>query len=412
MVSKDWIVDVIRWAGVAKSELVPSELASSELAPSELAPSELAQRVLAQNELTLGELAQNELTLGELARGETFEPTSLALAAAILLGALAASLAVPLIYETGRSFVNRSRTRMRLTNTISDARRLDANRNLKSLLLMLFEDLCRNGIASLRFLSNRLMRSAPLAKWCARVSSALSARVPFIKPQNLCELELAASLVLALMVFILTGQFILALAAAVIPPFVSIQRATAWHRLRQIRLREQLPDALNAIGMCFSAGYSLQQALAQIADELPDPLGTQLRLTVDDIDVGYSISEALERLEERTDCADLRFVLVALDIQHTTGGSLRKILEGATASITDSFELARSLEVQTAQARMSARVVTIMPLALFVLLSLAMPGYLATFFGSFGGFMLLVVALGLEVLGIVIIRRILGIDLE
>jgi tight adherence protein B len=163
--------------------------------------------------------------------------------------------------------------------------------------------------------------------------------------------------------------------------------------------------------MCFSAGYSLEQALTQTAQESPEPLAFELRKTASDMQAGCSVTEALQLLELRTQLPDLRFVSAALEIQHQTGGSLRDILDSAAQSVNDSFELHRSLEVQTAQARMSARVVSIMPIALVALLSLCMDGYLASFFSSFAGFALLVIAAAMEIVGIVLIRKILAIDL-
>ena len=320
---------------------------------------------------------------------------------AILLGAVAVALLVPSCMNAINRFIYKARARGRLTGY--------SQNNLRAVLL---NDLCRNGIALMRPIATQLIRIKRINTWCKRISATLEDRVPTVNLRSLCELQLASALLTALLAFALTGQLVIAAVAALLPPLLSIQRANVWHRTQRTQLREQLPDALNAIGMCFSAGHSLQQALGQVACETPNPLGGQLLKSFNDIDVGYGVSEALERLEQRTDCADLRFVLVALDIQHMTGGSLRELLEGTAASIAESFELMRSLAVQTAQARMSARIVTIMPFALLVLLSLVMPGYLATFFGSTQGFILLLSALGLEALGIFLIRRILGIDLE
>jgi len=320
---------------------------------------------------------------------------------AIVLGAAAVALITPSCIGAVNRLLYQVRARERL-----------AGQAQKGLPFMLFGDFCRNGVPLIRPVASKLMRLRRVKARYASVSSALEEKVPGINPRSFCEFELAASAVVALVLLVLTAQPALALAGMMVLPFVSTRRASTWHRTNQIRLREQLPDALNAIGMCFSAGHSLQQALGHVAIETPDPLGRQLRKTVNDIDVGYGVPEALGRLEKRTECADLHFVLVALEIHHMTGGSLRELLEGAATSISESFELMRSLEVQTAQARMSARIVTIMPLALLVVLSLAMPGYLMTFFSSTAGFMLLIGALGLEVLGILLIRRILGVDLE
>ncbi|MCL2757255.1 MAG: type II secretion system F family protein [Coriobacteriia bacterium] len=326
---------------------------------------------------------------------------SLPALAGILLGTVTAVLLAPSAFEAIRRLIHKARARERLVG-----------QSKKGLRSVLFEDLCRNGIPFLRPLASRLLRIRKVDAWCARISTALGSKVPVVSKRSICELELAASALVALFLFVISGQLIFALLGVILPVWFSSHRASVWYRTCRAQLREQLPDALNALGMCFSAGLSLQQALAQISNEIPDPLGRQLSLAVHDIDVGYGVSEALERLEQRTNCSDLRFVLVALDIQHMTGGSLREILEGAAASISESFDLVRSLEVQTAQARMSARIVTIMPLALLAVLSLIMPGYLASFFSSTTGLMLLVGALGLEALGVVLIRRILGIDLK
>jgi len=320
---------------------------------------------------------------------------------AIFFAAVAVMLATPYVIDTVRRFTHHARVRTRLSEHAQ-----------KDLLPVLLEDLCRNGIAFLRPLSNQLIKNKFVKSWCMKIGRALEQRVSTVVLRSVCELVLMVAIVFGLLVFLLTRQPILAVVGAGMPLWIANQRASAWQRKHRNQLREQLPDALHAIGMCFSAGHTLQQALGHVAVETPDPLGMQLRYTVHEIDVGYGVSEALKRLEQRTNCEELNFVLVALDIHHMTGGSLKELLEGAAASISESLELVRSLEVQTAQARMSARIVTVMPLALVVLLSLIMPDYLTTFFSSPAGFMLLVGAFGLEALGVFMIRRILGIDLD
>ena len=333
--------------------------------------------------------------------GWVIDVSALFALAGILLAALAVALLVPFCADVASRFIHKARARGRL-----------AGHSEGKLRVVLLNDLCRNGVVFMRPLATRLTRIKRVNTWCARIGIMLEENVPSVYPRSICELLLTSALIAGALGFLLTGQLLIAALASLLPPAFSIQRATTWHRKQRSQLREQLPDALNAIGMCFTAGHSLQQALGQVARETPNPLGRQLLKTVNDIDVGYGVSEALERLEQRADCADLHFVLVAFDIHHMTGGNLRELLEGTADSIAESFELMRSLEVQTAQARMSARIVTVMPLVLLALLSLVMPGYLAAFFSSTQGFILLLAALALEILGIFLIRRILGINLE
>jgi tight adherence protein B len=229
-------------------------------------------------------------------------------------------------------------------------------------------------------------------------------------PLTVCEGGVAFLVVLVGAVTLLTRIPLIALCVTVLVTAFALNKAQKFLERWEERLVEQIPDALRSLGICFNAGYSLQQAFEQTAQDTPDPLGAELKLACCDINAGRSIEEALSALENRTQATDLRFAIVALEIQHKTGGSLQELLENATDAVLASAELRRQLSVQTAQARLSAKVVTVLPLVLVALLSLSMEGYLQTFFSSFEGLAILMVALGMEALGVLIIRKILGVD--
>jgi tight adherence protein B len=288
---------------------------------------------------------------------------------------------------------------------------MDFDRDL-DLKRALLDDACCNGVVCVRPLARLLMRVRPLPGICEKAANAVSDKVPAANARSICELLIVASCVVVLLAYLLCGQLVFAACCAMIPFALASYKATQWALKRKAMMREQIPDALAAVGMCFQAGFSLQQALGQSAMETPSPFGEQLQRTARDMEVGHSVSEALRDLEARTQISDLEYVIVALEIQHSTGGSLKDLLDRAAASVTSSFELARSLEVQTAQARMSARIVTVMPIVLVAVLSLAMDGYLQTFFSSTSGMTLLACALTMNVAGILVIRKILGLDLE
>jgi tight adherence protein B len=218
--------------------------------------------------------------------------------------------------------------------------------------------------------------------------------------------------VVGVVAWLVCSQLAVGLVALVLPWCVVNIRATRKLERDQELLREQLPDALAAISMCFSAGFSLQQAIQQTAAETPAPLGEELSLVASDMQAGVGVKEALEALEKRTQIADLRFLTVVLEIQHDTGGSLKELLERAEQSLAASFELARSLKVQTAQARMSSRLVSALPVVLVAILSVVMDGYLQAFFSSAAGMVILLVAVAMETAGILAIRKILSVDTE
>ena len=107
---------------------------------------------------------------------------------------------------------------------------------------------------------------------------------------------------------------------------------------------------------------------------------------------------------------ELVFLGTALEIQHRTGSSMQQVLEATRQSVVDEIELKRTLKTQTAQAKLSAQIVTVMPFALVGVFSLVSPGFLNPFFESFVGIALLLVALGMQVAGVCLVRRMLHVE--
>lgn len=179
-----------------------------------------------------------------------------------------------------------------------------------------------------------------------------------------------------------------------------------WVGRRDREMRSQVPDALTALGVALGSGYALPRAFAYAAAHTPSPLSRELDRVVWDIGAGRSIDEALEGLQYRANVPELRYVAVAMEVQHHSGGSLRGIIACAVQGVRSSFDLERSLHVQTAQARFSARVVGLLPLGLLGVLVVVAPGYLESFSGSPMGMGMLVVAAVLDATGLLIIRSI------
>jgi tight adherence protein B len=322
---------------------------------------------------------------------------------ALLVGISAALLAPVAIDGVVRS-IRTARIRAQVGN-------LDCSQQLNPIQLLL-EDCCKNGVSLFKPVAGLLLKSRLLQRKISLIVLALREHIQGISAQPVLEVILTVSVLLGLLVYLLFAQWSLAIASMIAPIVILSMRSERWQNRQQELLHEQLPDALRALGMCFSAGFSLQQALEQTAKETAQPLKTELSRTTYDMQTGCSVLEALGKLEQRTSLPDLQFVSIAMEIQHNTGGSLREILDSAADSINSAFELNRSMQVQTAQAKMSARVVSLMPILLMLVLSVAMEGYLETFFSSVSGFMLLITALGMELIGVMSIRKILGLNLD
>ena len=333
--------------------------------------------------------------------------TESVLAVAICLSAMCSALVVPAILDSGVSAIRRVYVRAKLIG-----RKQEARSGIRAILQVVFSDYCRNGISVLHPVARQLLRVAAVRRRCEAAAQALLVKNQVCSAAIACELLIAlflAGLLFGLMAF---GDLLAAIILASALIRIPLGRVTKLQRGWEEKFRGQIPDALRSLGVCLSAGLSMQQAFEQTARDTPEPLGSEFALVNFDIIAGRSLEESLRLLEQRTNTADLRFVIVALEIQHQTGGSMQEILESAANSILSSLDLRRALAVQTAQARLSAKIVTLMPLVLVLLLSLIMDGYLESFFSSPEGLFLLLTALTMQVFGVLIVRRILGLKLN
>ena len=191
---------------------------------------------------------------------------------------------------------------------------------------------------------------------------------------------------------------------------VAVARLRALEERRRDALRDAVPEALRSMGVCFRSGFSLLQTLQQVADEAPGPLGTLFGRAAHRLQTGHGAAEALGALREGATVPELSFVAVALDVQHEAGGSLAQVLDAARESVEGEMELRRSLRVQTAQAKLSARIVSVMPFALIAVFSLVSEDFLEPFFSSATGLALLALALGMQAAGVLAVRRMLAVE--
>lgn len=179
---------------------------------------------------------------------------------------------------------------------------------------------------------------------------------------------------------------------------------------RRDGLQEAVPDALQSMMVCFQSGFSLQQTLNQVAQESEGALRDLFERVCRHLSVGQNLSAALAELKQGSSIPELSFIAVALDVQHQAGGSMSRILETTQDTVESELELKRNLRVQTAQARLSARVVSALPFVLIALFSLVTEDFLAPFFSSGTGIALLCLALGMQACGILVVRRMLAVE--
>lgn len=174
--------------------------------------------------------------------------------------------------------------------------------------------------------------------------------------------------------------------------------------------RDAVPEALESMSACFGSGFTLLQTMQQVAHDVDGPLSEVFGRSAHILETGGGASEALSELRRGDYASELAFVAVALDVQHESGGAMRQVLDAAADTVKGELALRRSLRVQTAQAKLSARVVAIMPFVLVAAFSLISPDYLLPFFQSAFGYALLGAAVAMQAAGIFLVRRALSVD--
>jgi tight adherence protein B len=205
------------------------------------------------------------------------------------------------------------------------------------------------------------------------------------------------SWLLALVVAVIGGAF----------PMVLLRSALS---KRADRLREQLPDVLTIMASSLRAGHSFLQSLDTTAKEIAPPAAAEFQRVVAEIRLGRPIEDALENLAERVGSADFRWAVLAVNIQREVGGNLAEILDTVADTLRERAMLRRQIKVLTAEGRLSAWVLTLLPFAIALYMYAVNPSYIGVLFESIYGIIMIIVALVLLALGILWMRKIVNID--
>jgi len=142
-------------------------------------------------------------------------------------------------------------------------------------------------------------------------------------------------------------------------------------------LEEQLPLALDIVVRSLRAGHPVVSALQLVTTELGDPIGSEFGLIIDETTYGFELREALANFARRTGSQDAHFFAVSVAIQSETGGNLAEILENLARVIRGRITLGKRVKALSSEGRMSAIVLSILPLFLIASLMLSQPQYYA-----------------------------------
>ncbi len=216
------------------------------------------------------------------------------------------------------------------------------------------------------------------------------------------------SIVACILGLIVSGSPVFGISAGLCT-FVGILTFSGSHLTKATNdMREQVPDAIQCMANCTASGFSLMQTFEQAEKECAGPLGRTFELAHKRMKLGSSVDEALLVFDSVKAVPELKFISVAFRVQHVAGGPISEVLECARQSVLSELELARTLRVQTTQAKMSATIVTLMPFVLLALFSFMSPGFLTPFFSSLIGIAIFCIAFAMQATGVLMVRKTLS----
>lgn len=195
---------------------------------------------------------------------------------------------------------------------------------------------------------------------------------------------------------------------ALVTPYAYL-KYIIWRRMR--KFLEQMPDGLDMISQSLQAGQGLTQAMVYVAKEMPDPIGTEFSVFIEEVNLGLPLNDALKKFEERMSIPEVRLFNTALMVQREIGGSLAELLTKLANIIRDRFRIERLIKSLTAQNRMSAWTVSAIPPFLAVFMFMREPEMMNDMLVHPMGRTMLVAALVLELIGIFVFRKIIKIHI-
>jgi tight adherence protein B len=176
------------------------------------------------------------------------------------------------------------------------------------------------------------------------------------------------------------------------------------------RFETQLPDTLNLLATSLRAGYSLLQAVEAVGEEAPDPTRREFGRAMSEIRLGRNINDALGDIAARMDSQDFEWAVMAIGIQREVGGNLAEVLQTTSETMVQRNRLRREMKALTAEGRISAIVLSIMPIGLFLFIWVSNPDYIQPLISSTLGWALLGGGLFFIGVGIFWMQKIVKVD--
>ncbi len=237
-----------------------------------------------------------------------------------------------------------------------------------------------------------------------------AAGVP-LRPAEWLLIHIGVAVALAVLFTLLSGFNIIAtfigLVIGLLLPYAYI---AIKDERRKARFAAQLPDTLQLLSGSLAAGYSLPQAIDTVVRESDGPMAAELNRAIVEARLGVPIEDALDTVARRMNSVDFAWVVMAIRIQREVGGNLAEVLSSVAATMRERERLRRQVDVLSAEGRLSAVILTLLPILFIVYLVIARPEYLSVLYQTPIGLLMIVVGIILLIGGSFWLRKVVKVE--
>jgi len=251
-----------------------------------------------------------------------------------------------------------------------------------------------------------LLRRLPGARRLDRMLQQAGASYLVARLLALCLAFMLPGLIVAAWLGLPAPVWPLAGLASAALPLMQLSRA---REARLARFERQLPEALDMMSRAMRAGHAFPTALKLVAEEVTAPLGEEFKAAFDEVNFGVSMGDALQNLAQRVPSMDLQYFVVAVLIQRESGGNLTELLTSISTIIRDRHKLAGQVRVLSAEGRISAWVLCLLPFGAGFAMYMANPGTMGVLVNDPVGRKMSGAAITMMILGVLAIRKIVRI---
>jgi len=303
----------------------------------------------------------------------------------LAIGALSAQTAIALV-AAGR----RKMLKNRLRAAYAEAATPEKKKEMKSLFAAM------DGAIRGMSLTSAVKRELAKANWSLKASEFLVMVAMFA----------ALPAMLVLLAYDNASLAVIVMAAGAVFPIIMLKRRQA---ARKKMFAGQLLDAVTLISNSLKSGYSFLQSIDLVSRELPAPVSEEFQKMIQEIKLGMSFEETVERLVSRVENEDLDLVMTCVNIQREVGGNLSEILDKIAHTIRERVRIKGQIQTLTAQGRLSGMILSLMPVGLGFFLYAINPEYISMLFTRQVGRTLIVAAVTTQLIGIFLIKKIINI---